>query len=560
MTIPVVWIGGRKLCWDQHTLDGWLSSSSLYEHHDEIPSDARGCVLVIPARYHAPDDVNALIAPLEWVLLVLTSDEESTFDCTRISHPNMRMWVMTPYPERHAQTRRNLVEGIDENTSRDLLPHDPLHRPTDVFFAGQVNHIRRTKCANAIRGLPKDVSAKLVETPSFTEGLPRDLYLQALAASKIAPCPAGRDTPDSFRLSEALEAGCIPIVDDRTRDNMYPRGYWPLVFGEPPPFPIINNWSELEKYVRALLDDWLWQSVRVQGWWLLRKWQWRQQLRRDALELSGTPDSSAPDEAITVVIPTSPIPSHPSTHIIDETIASIRERLPAAEIIITCDGIRAEQADRRNAYHQYLKRLLWKCAHEWTHVVPIIFDEHVHQGGMARAALEHVDTPCILYVEHDTPITGDIDFEGCVRAVRSGRANVIRYHFEAQIPGPHVHLMLDREPVDVDGVPMIRTIQWSQRPHLASTGFYRTMIATYFGRKSRTMIEDVMHGVVYSSAKRRRTAGWEQFRVWIYHPEGSIVRSRNLDGRETDLKYDMIYAYDTDVKPSGAPAPTEVPE
>ena len=60
---------------------------------------------------------------------------------------------------------------------------------------------------------------------------------------------------------------------------------------------------------------------------------------------------------ITVVIPTSPIPSHPSTAIIDETIASVRKQLPDSRIIVTADGVRAEQVGMANNYFEYLVAL-----------------------------------------------------------------------------------------------------------------------------------------------------------------------------------------------------------
>ena len=44
-------------------------------------------------------------------------------------------------------------------------------------------------------------------------------------------------------------------------------------------------------------------------------------------------------DLVTVLIPVSPIPSHPSTEVLDVTIDSIRTRLPDAEIIIMFDGV-----------------------------------------------------------------------------------------------------------------------------------------------------------------------------------------------------------------------------
>ena len=66
-------------------------------------------------------------------------------------------------------------------------------------------------------------------------------------------------------------------------------------------------------------------------------------------------------EGLTVLIPTSPIPSCPSTEIIDATYRSIRERLPSAPILIACDGYH-EGACSEDAYDEYLSRLSWGAA------------------------------------------------------------------------------------------------------------------------------------------------------------------------------------------------------
>ena len=54
------------------------------------------------------------------------------------------------------------------------------------------------------------------------------------------------------------------------------------------------------------------------------------------------------------------------------------------------------------------------------------------------------------------------------------------------------------------------------------------------------MIEDVMHAVVHNAYLDHGLAGWQQFRLWMYAPEGSIERSYHLDGRQSDPKFDLI--------------------
>jgi hypothetical protein len=159
-------------------------------------------------------------------------------------------------------------------------------------------------------------------------------------------------------------------------------------------------------------------------------------------------------------------------------------------------------------------------------------------------------------VEHDTPLVGpDVPWDRMTASILGGIANVIRLSHEASVLQPHAHLMLDSRPQEVAGLPLIRTVQWSQRPHLASTDFYRWMIRTYFGRAARTFIEDSIHGVLEVLWTEYREAGWEQFKLWLYAPEGDMKRSTHTCGRGDEPKFEPIWAYDGPT-PVGAPRPT----
>lgn len=228
---------------------------------------------------------------------------------------------------------------------------------------------------------------------------------------------------------------------------------------------------------------------------------------------------------ITVLIPVSPIPSHPDTEVIDTTVASIRERLPDSEIIIMFDGLPAWFAEHKTAYEEFKSRLLWKINNEMGKATPMVFDQHKHQSGMVREALKLVRTPVILFSEQDTPLHNDIPFDKLVPVVRSGYANLIRFHHEASILPEHEHLNLDPKPIDILGQPFLRTRQWSQRPHLASTGYYRDICEKYWDEAPR-FIEHIMYGIVAEGGDN-----YDEHRLHIYAPSGTLVRHKHVDGR-----------------------------
>lgn len=228
-------------------------------------------------------------------------------------------------------------------------------------------------------------------------------------------------------------------------------------------------------------------------------------------------------ENITVLVAISPIPSHPSSEVLDRTLTSIRERLPDSEIILMFDGVPHKDVGLQANYDQFIQQMLWRINTRLQPAVPLLFDEHKHQSGMTRKALELVDTPLILFVEQDTPLHDEIPFEGLSEVILGGYANLIRFHHEAQIHPEHVYLMLDKDPITILQQPLLRTRQWSQRPHLASTKFYRDICEQYWDDQPR-FIEHIMYG----PAMQR---DFSEFRLHCYAPEGTYVRSLHTDGR-----------------------------
>jgi hypothetical protein len=246
---------------------------------------------------------------------------------------------------------------------------------------------------------------------------------------------------------------------------------------------------------------------------------------------------------VTIILATSVLPTHPGTHIIDETIKSIRFHFPKNEIIMQIDGLRQEQKSRRQDYNEYKSRILWKCMHEYENVLPIIFKEHSHQTTMMRKTIDEIQTSFLLYVEGDAPLVTDvdIDWQKCINLLTYGEANTIRFHHEALIPEPHKHLMFGLE----DG--FMKTSQWSQRPHLSKVKYYRNIILPPL--EDKTFIEDRTHGIIQDDIgpyDQFSKEGWNKHKLWIYHPEGNIKRSYHLDGREGGRKFttdDDVWGY-----------------
>lgn len=544
--------------WDQGFIEAlcegsmWPPAQVEVEHLEavSIPDGLDSAVVVVPARHHA-DDVewlNVELGRLNRVLLILTGDEEGVFPVEQLDHPNLRLWVQTPRRPVHGMPVGDWwPPGTPETLEvlrrfRADLRADPEYRDLDWYFAGQVNNARREECLAVLKQLPNGVA---MQTEGFTQGLNQYDYLRWLSRAKVAPCPSGTFTPDTFRVFEALEAGCVPVVDSYAPESPG-YDYWHQLFGAVP-FPIVKSWSEFPEACEDIVNDWTRVSTEVRAWWIAQK----RELALDfAQELAWLSDQKF-TYPLTTVVTTSPIISHPDDSILVQTIESIRERLPEHEIILAFDGVREEQASLTQRYQDYTSRVVQRCRSQWSGILPLIANTHVHQANLLRMVLPWVRSDVILFSEHDTPLVGDVPFDEAQDRIRDGTINLLRLHHEASILPEHEHLMLDTPDVGT----MLRTMQWSQRPHLASVEFYERILNEYFGRDSRTMIEDVMAGVLEVYWAEKGEEGWKEFRLAIYAPEGDVKRSTHLDGRAGEPKYEFVWTYDGPT-PWGAPRPT----
>ncbi len=555
MKIPVRYLSlnketPNKNYWDMRMIQDlfagkWARDPHGYEYEEVDHDEFDGGIIVFPARAQIEqfDLLQEYIMGLKWCIVMFTGDEEALFPFEKLQHPNMHLYVMSPRKgDRYANVS---FLGTGYAPAIDHLPKEKPDKVYDYFFAGQVTHERRHQMRQAIEDIQATtkLNGLYFPTDSFTSGLTPSKYIKQLAMAKVAYCPSGPETPDTFRLFEALEAGCVPIADTRIpseKDNgQFGDDYWEYFFNDSVPFPVIRDYDNLKGYTLDVLENYDRFSVEVASWWMKTKHRWATELSDHIHRLSGLEPIMTED--VTVLMPTSPISAHPSTEVIDKTIDDTMGHFKQpAQLIIMADGLRDHTY--ASEYNEYLRRLIWKCNISNKPRLVLTHAEHEHQARMTREALGYVTTKTILFVEHDAPLVPDyeFDFVRLTQPILKGEANAIRFHHEAKVLDEHRHLMLEL-PQMVCGVPLWRTRQWSQRPHLANAEFYRTMLNTYFDPEARTMIEDVFHGVVDSKVEDSGMMAWYEFRLWMYYPAitdktANIKRSYHLDARGGDKK------------------------
>lgn len=276
--------------WDQAILEDIFKQGD-FRHHNNFGETMKGegAIVIINGRMHVADaeQINQNISTLAWVLFIVTGDEEALFPWRDVKHKLMRVWIQLPRMNQHDDVSFHLPNGYRPQTME--LYKNMGQKPRDIAwsFIGQVNHERRNQCFDVLTQFkPFYDSAVLVGTDAFgKEVVPYPEYLQTMAMSKIVLCPSGIESPDNFRLYEALEAGALPVVDAFSTNNKSP-GFWRYLFGDDIPFPIIDYWDALPDLLPELLKDFPENANRCFAWWQGYKRKIKNKLYDDVMELS----------------------------------------------------------------------------------------------------------------------------------------------------------------------------------------------------------------------------------------------------------------------------------
>lgn len=161
-------------------------------------------------------------------------------------------------------------------------------------FAGALKASRKImlESAEKIPGGRHHLTAGAFQPTNGPQPLGISEYSGLLGDTVFALCPRGNESLDCFRLYEALEAGCIPIVEDlggpnewrdffspasffrirgwrprvcaKSMVHLFHDGYWRKAYGDFP-CPTINHWQNLDDLLKGINIEQT--SKRVQVWW-----------------------------------------------------------------------------------------------------------------------------------------------------------------------------------------------------------------------------------------------------------------------------------------------------
>ena len=219
--------------------------------------------------------------------VIHVSDETLGDSCNYLEHNCCCFCIRNYHHPVHSFHRKVITIGLGYKTGfRVAQPNvsQQLSQPPwfQWCFAGNIHTSDRL---SAVQAATKDVSPYLLHTTNdgfnSKNGLNTLEYKGMMQMSKFAICPTGQGNLDSFRVYEALEAGCIPVVLAKTHAQPYNPSYWHAIFKVRQsldlPFVIGNTWQECNTEIKRLLQhplEFFERRKETQKLWKQQKGAW----------------------------------------------------------------------------------------------------------------------------------------------------------------------------------------------------------------------------------------------------------------------------------------------
>jgi hypothetical protein len=279
-SINVQWLTQDESLWELDWLRYLFSDT---QQHIDIETDPtkiktnKNTVLIcnhaVPYRYV----LDKLRYTGKRYVIVLLSDENLKDPCEWLHDPHC-LGLMRNYVH-PGQLRNPKVKLFGLGYKKDFCTHLNKTKIKDLrcAFAG-TPHGKRNKMLDVFADFKPN---KFHTCSGFNaaDGLDTADYVKLLERSQYALCPPGQDSMDSFRLYEALEAGCVPVTLNNSLQFIVKPSYWHAVFYGEQKLPFISEdeWESTRDAVHgesaAKYEE---RSAECAAWWLKWKTLWKQ--------------------------------------------------------------------------------------------------------------------------------------------------------------------------------------------------------------------------------------------------------------------------------------------
>jgi hypothetical protein len=213
--------------------------------------------------------------------IFLLSDENLTEICEWLHDPNclfnIRNYVHPMYFNHPKVTTIGL--GYKKEFKK-YLTQKPAEERYDAWVFAGTPHGDRKKMLDVFQFIKPNQKHECSGFCS-ADALATKGYAEMMNDAIFALCPPGQDSMDSFRVYEALEAGCIPVVLARTEKMQIYPSYWHAVMQSAGindiPFIVADNWEKCADIIDKMLVNK--SSVQTQKecrqFWATIKKEWK---------------------------------------------------------------------------------------------------------------------------------------------------------------------------------------------------------------------------------------------------------------------------------------------
>ena len=202
--------------------------------------------------------------------LIVISDEGYTFPLQIYNIPNILYIFNTQKPTHiYVNNMIHITLGYKQGLFKDKSSLDVQRNTKREYiwsFCGQVSKSGRKRVVDKISHIKPNYIHTNTSYGS-SDCLDVVSYRTILENTIIVPCLPGFVNIDTFRLYEALECGCIPIVLKYNSNFDKNNEYFKIILGEHP-LPTINNTDELNSKINELLaNDFEKKRVEIYTWY-----------------------------------------------------------------------------------------------------------------------------------------------------------------------------------------------------------------------------------------------------------------------------------------------------
>ena len=213
-------------------------------------------ILVVTNKYETYKEKVKTFIDKEFMIVHL-GDEFLTHDTDLYTHENCKH-VFRNYIKPELQMKN--LTYFPLGYKYDFDKHKPnLERKYIWSFCGDVNKHTRKYTLSQL----KDIEPNYIHEYSgwnSINSLSTFEYQNILVQTKIIPCLAGNKSVDSFRICEALESGCVPILINKDK-------YFDELFGSNHPIPTVEEVNDMHSKILEINEIWETKRKEVTEWY-----------------------------------------------------------------------------------------------------------------------------------------------------------------------------------------------------------------------------------------------------------------------------------------------------